>query len=211
MLFLDVPQFGRLPEESLVWAITKTEARWARIDLGTKALGDRVAALRCGLDHTLWQAAESAERCRAALKASPGEETVKAGDKDEPVQVLPFDLERAHALYKALLGPVEDMIKGKHLLVVPSGPLTSLPFHVLVTEAPSPRIAPLRKPVRGGMRVGCSSRRQTLGDPPLTLALSPQAGRGNSGGAHWQRSPIIATPRGSGRGSRSRCCRRWRR
>ena len=54
--------------------------------------------------------------------------------------MLPFDLERAHALYKALLGPVEDMIKGKHLLVGPSGPLTSLPLHALVTEAPKTRI-----------------------------------------------------------------------
>ena len=128
---------------------TKTEARWARIDLGTKALGDRVAALRCGLDHTLWQAAESAERCRAVLNASPGEENIKTGNKDEQVQVLPFDLERAHALYKALLGPVEDMIKGKQLLVVPSGPLTSLPFHVLVTEPAVPSRSPLRHGGRG--------------------------------------------------------------
>ena len=142
VLFRGVPQFGRLPEESLVWAITKTDARWALIDPGTKALSDRVAALRCGLDHTLWQTAESAERCRKVLNASPGEETVKAGGKNERVQVLPFDLARAHALYKALLGPVEGMIKGKHLLVVPSGPLTSLPFHVLVTEAPSHRASP---------------------------------------------------------------------
>lgn len=37
-----------------------------------------------------------------------------------------------------MLGPVEDLIKGKHLLVVPSGPLTQLPFQVLVkTPAPS--------------------------------------------------------------------------
>ena len=142
LLFLDVPQLGRLPEESLVWAITKTDARWARIDLGTAALSDRIAALRCGLDHTLWQSADSAERCRKMLNASPRDETVKGADKDRRVQVLPFDLERAHALYKALLGPVEDMIKGKHLLVVPSGPLTSLPFHVLVTETPSPRASP---------------------------------------------------------------------
>ena len=119
-----------------MWAITKTDARWARIDLGTAALSDRIAALRCGLDHTLWQSADSAERCRKMLNASPRDETVKGADKDRRVQVLPFDLERAHVLYKALLGPVEDMIKGKHLLVVPSGPLTSLPFHVLVMDTP---------------------------------------------------------------------------
>ena len=50
--------------------------------------------------------------------------------------MLPFDLARAHELYIGLLGPVEDLIKDKHLLVVPSGPLTSLPFNVLVTEPP---------------------------------------------------------------------------
>jgi CHAT domain-containing protein len=50
---------------------------------------------------------------------------------------LPFDLAKAHALYKALFGQVEDLIKGKHLLIVPSGPLTQLPFQVMVTEPPA--------------------------------------------------------------------------
>ena len=34
------------------------------------------------------------------------------------------------------MGQVEDLIKGKHLLVVPSGSLTQLPFQVLVTINP---------------------------------------------------------------------------
>src|SRR5262249_483149 len=70
----------------------------------------------------------------------PGAETVRVGDKDEKVQVLPFDLARAHELYKALLGPAENLIKGKHLIIVPSGPLTSLPFNVLITEPPKTAI-----------------------------------------------------------------------
>jgi CHAT domain-containing protein len=45
---------------------------------------------------------------------------------------------RAHALYTALFGGVEDVIKGKHLLIVPSGALTQLPFQVLVTDQPDP-------------------------------------------------------------------------
>ena len=49
---------------------------------------------------------------------------------------LPFDAVRAHALYKGLFGEVEDLIKGKHLLIVPSGALTQLPFQVLVTAPP---------------------------------------------------------------------------
>ena len=35
-----------------------------------------------------------------------------------------------------MLGEVEDLIKDKHLLVVPSSSLTQLPFHVLLTEKP---------------------------------------------------------------------------
>ncbi len=49
-----------------------------------------------------------------------------------------FDLELAHQLYTLLLGPVEALVKDKgHLLVVPSGALTALPFHLLVTDKPA--------------------------------------------------------------------------
>ena len=49
-----------------------------------------------------------------------------------------FDLGQAYELYEALLGPVEALIKDKpQLIVVPSGPLTGLPMHLLVTEKPS--------------------------------------------------------------------------
>jgi CHAT domain-containing protein len=50
-----------------------------------------------------------------------------------------FDLGLAHELYDALIGPVEPLIKDKrHLMVVPSGALTALPFHLLGTEKPAP-------------------------------------------------------------------------
>jgi CHAT domain-containing protein len=49
-----------------------------------------------------------------------------------------FDLAAAHELYNVLLGRVEALIKNKrHLLVIPSGALTALPFHLLVTETPA--------------------------------------------------------------------------
>ena len=50
---------------------------------------------------------------------------------------LPFDHARAFRLYQALFGQVEDLIKGKQLLIVPSGALTQLPFQVLVTAPPA--------------------------------------------------------------------------
>lgn len=43
------------------------------------------------------------------------------------------DWRKSHRIYKALFGQVEDLIRGKQLLIVPSGPLTQLPFHVLIT------------------------------------------------------------------------------
>jgi CHAT domain-containing protein/Tfp pilus assembly protein PilF len=137
LLFLDTRGRKSAPQETFIWIVTKTDTRWLRIDLGTQTLTERIAALRCGLDKTLWEDLDSADKCRSALGASPVAEIVTFETKDTNAQVLPFDIARAHALYKALFGPAEDIIKGKRLLIVPSGPLSSLPFNVLVTEPPT--------------------------------------------------------------------------
>jgi CHAT domain-containing protein len=48
-----------------------------------------------------------------------------------------FDLALSHHLYKHLLGPAEDLLRGKtHLIEVPYGVLTSLPLQVLITDGP---------------------------------------------------------------------------
>jgi CHAT domain-containing protein/tetratricopeptide (TPR) repeat protein len=127
VVFLDTPEWRPLPEESFVWVVTKTEVRWVRSELGTAALTREVAALRCGLDDVAWNGA-GRERCAKALDVPV---PIKAPDP------LPFDHARAHKLYVGLFGEVEDLIKDKHLLIVPSGPLTQLPFHVLVAQPPA--------------------------------------------------------------------------
>jgi CHAT domain-containing protein len=151
VLFLDTPEMKPTPEESFIWVVTKVDSRWAKSELGTKALTDEVAALRCGLDATAWddasdwsEATQELVHQRAAqiARRQRCEELVKAKPTTElfgliPVEVLPFDLARAHRLYTALLGQVEDLIKSKHLLIVPSGALTQLPFQVLVTAPPT--------------------------------------------------------------------------
>ena len=49
-----------------------------------------------------------------------------------------FDLALAHDLYATLIGPIGTSVEHKrHLIVVPAGPLTALPFHLLVTEKPT--------------------------------------------------------------------------
>lgn len=115
-----------LPEETFVWVVTKSEVRWFRSELGRAALTREVVALRCGLDATSWNA-DGAARCAGLLRL---DKALQGGE------ALPFDVVRAHALYRSLLSEARDQIDGKHLLIVPSGALTQLPFHVLVSEAP---------------------------------------------------------------------------
>lgn len=100
-------------KKSYVFALTQDGFEWRPIAVGEKAFADKVASFRRGLDVD--------QLSRSAATGKP---------------VL-FDLGLAHELYSTLLGPVEALIKGKQqLLIVPSGPLTSLPFHLLVTEKP---------------------------------------------------------------------------
>jgi hypothetical protein len=128
---------GGIVAEYFAWVVSKRDARWVRLTPAPHEIADAVAALRCGLDVMLWDDVESAKKCKSLVETAPRTETVTISGKDESIKVLPFDLTRAHELYKALLAPFADMIKRKHLIVVPSGPLTSLPFNVLVTEPPT--------------------------------------------------------------------------
>jgi len=129
ILFVDTAELPPTAEETFIWIVTKTEVRWVRSELGTSALIREVSALRCGLDYDgAWSIPQS--RCPELLN-------VKYTHADEKRhKPLPFDVARAHQFYKALFGQIEDMIKGKQLLIVPSGPLTQLPFQVLVTGKP---------------------------------------------------------------------------
>jgi len=123
----DTPDMLGTPQETFVIVITQTEFRWARSTLGTEALKGEVTALRCGLDEEEWAEVTQQRRCGNLLGTS---------DLPGDTEPLPFHLGRAHNLYKALLGPFEKLIADKRLLIVPSGPLTSLPFNVLVTAEP---------------------------------------------------------------------------
>jgi CHAT domain-containing protein/tetratricopeptide (TPR) repeat protein len=167
VLFLDTPESEPTPEETFIWAVTKTDAQWVRSELGTPALTREVSALRCGLDYAgswfnrqgAWDGAQCGDslnefalsRCTldwlfdGARKLSDQSDPFCANvprivytrmDYEVLGRPLPFDLGRAHDLYKALFGQIEDLIKDKRLLIVPSGALTQLPFQVLVTESP---------------------------------------------------------------------------
>ena len=100
-------------KETYVFALTHDAFEWHTIPFSRKDLDEKVAAFRRGLD------VDELNESIAAHK---------------PVY---FNLDLAYELYSKLLGPVEATIKDKrYLAVVPSGALTSLPFHLLVTEKP---------------------------------------------------------------------------
>jgi CHAT domain-containing protein len=104
--------FALADRESFVLALTRDEFDWQRIPLGADALSQKVALLRRGLD-----------------VGKAGDSTGKSGL---------YDLAFANELYATLFGPVEGLVKDKRsLLVAPSGALTALPFHLLVTEKPA--------------------------------------------------------------------------
>ena len=123
--YLDLQAVGGVPEATFAWLITKGSAEWVRLPLGTHGLLRSVAALRCGLDEKRWLDPGDTF-CRRQLNV----------DRSSRAW-LPFDLNVAFDLYQALLGPFEAGIKGKHLLVVPTGALTGLPMSVLVTDKPA--------------------------------------------------------------------------
>jgi CHAT domain-containing protein/tetratricopeptide (TPR) repeat protein len=175
VLFLDTPEWKPEPEETFVWVVTKSDVRWVRSDLGTAALTHEVTALRCGLDASAWYG-EGAKKCAEALGISldkaPG-----------PNQPLPFDHARAHKLYAALFGEVHGLISGKHLLVVPTGPLTQVPFQVLVTKPPTssdhPEIAWLARDHAVTVLPAASSLKALRGVGKPSAASKPMIGFGN--------------------------------
>jgi CHAT domain-containing protein/tetratricopeptide (TPR) repeat protein len=163
--------------QSLVWVIVTDAVRWFWLPLGEEEFASEVSALRCGLDASLWIIADSYDKCVETVKKYQYDATFDG----QFVKVLPFDLERAHGLYKALLAPVEDMIKEKHLLIVPSNSLSNLPFNVLVTESPKARIPDTPTGYRDASWLGA---RQPLTTLPSVASLEllrqfAKAGRGS--------------------------------
>jgi CHAT domain-containing protein len=108
---------------TFVWTVTSTNIRWHSAPIGAKQMAETVNILRCGLDGEAWM--DAAHACAEKL----GRDRAPSGNNP-----LPFDLERASGLYQALLAPAAKEIEGKELILVPSGPLATLPFQVLLTE-----------------------------------------------------------------------------
>jgi CHAT domain-containing protein len=136
--FVETP----IQEQVWVWVISRTDRGMAVSNVGSDALAERVAALRCGVDAldwvdpTGWPAETAAERERKTRQEARYRRCRTLHPRYDGSGTLPFDANQAHALYKVLLGNMEKEIAGKRLLIVPSPSLTLLPFNALVTAPP---------------------------------------------------------------------------
>jgi CHAT domain-containing protein/Tfp pilus assembly protein PilF len=146
--------------ESYVFALTRDAFELKTIPLDAQALSQQVATFRHGLD------VETLGRGLARVECTQAEVDKRGLSRKDCDQILTkecaqaaaddrglvrieckqaadhrselFDLGIAYQLYQSLIGPVETLVKDKHqLLIVPSGALTALPFHLLVTEKPA--------------------------------------------------------------------------
>lgn len=99
-------------DEVYAWAVSKQGATWTRLGAKYQDLSQGVRDLRTSLDvDTLLRQGSS-----PAL----------------------FDLGLAHRMHGWLLKPLETVTAGKtDMIVVPTGPLTSLPFQMLVRDRPT--------------------------------------------------------------------------
>ncbi|GLS46954.1 hypothetical protein GCM10007884_49540 [Methylobacterium brachythecii] len=177
--------------DSFVFAITREGVSWRKLPLDAEAISEKVAAFRRGLDLVEFQRSGSDPAAR-------------------------FDLGRAHALYETLLGPVAGTIAGKHGLVfVPTGALTALPFHLLVTEAPAiperqaPRMTDYRDAawlIRGhavSVLPSVNSLDALRATPRGASAPSTMIGFGDPVFSRADAPPMVASARGGGEAPRA--------
>jgi len=143
--------------------VTRDDFAWSTIPIGAQVFSDKVAAFRHGLD------VEALSRGLERLECTQVEADKRGLSRTECSKVLAtecvqvsadsrgvgrvecqrelFDLAVANDLYAALFAPVETLVKDKrHLIVVPSGALTALPFHLLVTERPASAVPVSKNP-----------------------------------------------------------------
>ncbi|MEM6727386.1 MAG: CHAT domain-containing protein, partial [Pseudomonadota bacterium] len=108
--------------ETYIWAISRDRADWHAVFFpDPDDMKGRVTALRRLLSST--------ENARAAEAMSD------EGDSFPAIRA--FDRGLAHGIYGDLLAPLAHVFDGaEHLLLVPDGPLTSLPFGLLIASEP---------------------------------------------------------------------------
>jgi len=97
-------------DDSYLWVVRQDNFAMLKLGVGQAELADSVKALRQRLDPS---------------------------DIETLADIRAFPIKQAHVLYEQVFAPALPLLEGvEHLMIVADGPLVSLPFGVLVTEAP---------------------------------------------------------------------------
>lgn len=119
-----------LPSEGhqYVFALSRDDARWVRVEDGSDEVARLVARLKCRMDEATCSDDDFAEVLRAEDESEP-----QPVDSHYPR----FDQAAAWRLYDDLLAPFEDLLDDKRVIyTVAAGPVAGLPLAALVTREP---------------------------------------------------------------------------
>ena len=115
-------------KETFVWALSRSQASWARVEKPRREFTENVKRLREGLDAGAPAVFRSATR-------SFGDTVVESGETFERSR---FERALAYRLWADLLAPLADVTaSAARIFVVAEAPFDSLPFNLLVTEPPT--------------------------------------------------------------------------
>ena len=115
-------------KETFVWALSRSQASWARVEKPRREFTETVKRLREGLDAGAPAVFRSATR-------SFGDTVVESGETFERSR---FERALAYRLWADLLAPLADVTaSASRIFVVAEAPFDSLPFNLLVTEPPT--------------------------------------------------------------------------
>jgi CHAT domain-containing protein len=111
--------------------VTRNSVTWSKSSLGLLELGEAVRRLQWFLG--------------SDVEFLP-EDDLSFMDMIDEEGLLAYDFETANLIYRELIAPFADQLEGKsHLFVASSGPLTSLPLGVLVSEIPDKNADPISR------------------------------------------------------------------
>ncbi len=113
------------PDATYIWAVTRDGFDWTRSDMDAAAITAAVQSLRRELDPS------TATRGAVGIAGAPG------AAPTQPAGPAGFDRTTGFKLYRELIAPLEPVFRTKTtVMIATTGALQSLPFSVLVTEAP---------------------------------------------------------------------------
>lgn len=126
--------FAEVDGHVVVWVVTRDKVHW-HTSPGLSVLNRFTWQMRCRLNDQF--ALDPDDRPFTTSDEwpglKPGEDAAKACRR---LHRSGFDVWEAHALYRFLLGPADELIKDKQLLIAASGAILNVPFNALVASQP---------------------------------------------------------------------------